>query len=294
MRFSVIVPGYNAEKTLPGLLASLRGQSFRDFETIFVDDCSQDGTPRIARSYRCHLIELAENHGPAFCRNVGAQRAKGDILVFTDSDCVVERDWLESIQRNFSRGDSEAVMGRLEPLPSTFLGECISALGFPAGGALGFDKIWKVSAGGHTDSLSSCNCAIRRSIFEEAGGFDEFFPYPGGEDSLLAYKIRRLKYRIRYCPDVRAYHVSRDTFGGFVRWQFRRGVSSYIFSTAVTNRKDFLRLRVWSTANILKAYGKDRKLPLVLFLLGSSFLMQSMGFLYARRNWRPLGRQIEH
>lgn len=284
MKFSVIIPGCNAEKTLPNLLDSLHNQDFKDFEIIFVDDCSQDGTAQIAQSYQCNLIQLTENHGPAFCRNMGVQNAGGDILVFTDSDCIAEKNWLESIERHFSEDDTEAIMGKLVLLPSTFLGDSISALGFPAGGAIGFDKIWKVDQKGFTDSLSSCNCAIKKSIFMEIGGFDANFPYAGGEDSFLAYNIRKLNYRIKYCPDVLVYHGARDSFRDFLRWQFRRGVSSFVFSTRISNKMNFLSLRIWSTGNILKTYYRNKKLPLVLFLLGTSLLAQSIGFLFAKHN----------
>lgn len=70
-------------------------------------------------------------------------------------------------------------------MPSNLLGDSISALGFPAGGAIVFDKIWKVNQDGFTDSLSTCNCAVKKDIFQKMGGFDDSFPFPGGEDSFL-------------------------------------------------------------------------------------------------------------
>lgn len=284
MRFSVIVPSYNAEATLPTLLDSLSNQSFKDFEVIVVDDCSQDSTFRIAQSYHFNVIQLSENHGPAYCRNMGAKNARGDIFVFTDSDCRANRNWLKNIQRHFSQNDTEAIMGRLVILPSTFLGDSISALGFPAGGAIGFDKIWKVDKRGFTNSLSSCNCAIKKDIFWQVGGFDESFLYAGGEDSLLAYNLRRLNYRIRYCSDVLAYHAARDSLSDFLKWQFTRGISSFVFSKKVSSRKDFFALRIWSIGNIIRHYYDDKKFPMVLFLLGTSFFAQSIGFLFAKGN----------
>lgn len=284
MKFSVIVPAYNAETTLPILLDSLLDQRFKDFEVIIVDDCSKDGTPRIAQLYHCNLIQLSEKHGPAYCRNMGAKNARGEVFVFTDSDCRVDPDWLDNIQIHFSQNDIDIIMGRLVIQPSTFLGDAISALGFPAGGALGFDKIWKVDKKGFTDSLSSCNCAVKKDVFWEVGGFDESFPYPGGEDSFFAYNLRRLNYKIKYCPDALAYHEARDSLADFVKWQFRRGISSFIFSTKVSNKKVFLSLRLWSTGNIIRCYFNDKKFPLILFLLGTSFLIQLIGFLFARYN----------
>ena len=283
MRFSVIVPAYNAAKTLPALLASLSLQTFKDFELILVDDCSRDGTARIAHSYPCKVLRMPENGGPARCRNEGARSALGEILVFTDSDCEVAPDWLERTDQHFRTEDTDAIMGRLVLKPSTFLGDSISALGFPAGGSIGFEKIWRVDENGLTDSLSSCNCAVRQSLFWTVGGFDETFPYAGGEDSLFAYHLKKAGSRIRFCPDVVVVHGARDSLRSFLRWQFRRGQSSYIFSTKVRDKGNYMALRLWSTANILKSSCADRKFPLILLLLGLSVLVQMMGFLIQRK-----------
>ncbi|MDY6838332.1 MAG: glycosyltransferase [Thermodesulfobacteriota bacterium] len=284
LKLSVVVPAYNAEKTLPALLDSLLNQNCSDFEVIVVDDCSRDNTVSIIEKYSCRLIALKENHGPAYCRNLGAQKAQGEILVFTDSDCRATPGWLETIEKHFHHEETEAIMGRVVLLPSTCMGNSISALGFPAGGAIGFDKIWKVDREGFTDSLSSCNCAVRRDIFWRVGGFDETFPFPGGEDSLLAYGMRRLGYRIKYCPDVVAYHEARDSLRDFLTWQFHRGISSFIFSTKISDKKGFLSLRIWSTVNIIKHYFSDKRFPLIFLLLGTSFVTQLVGFIVAKSN----------
>ena len=286
VKISVIVPAYNAAETILTLLNSLSNQSFKDFEVIVVDDCSQDNTSHIVQSFPYSLIQLSENHGPAYCRNIGAQNAQGEILVFTDSDCRVDHNWLKNIDQIFLKDDTEVIMGKLVLPPSTLLGDAISALGFPAGGAIGFDKIWRVDEYGFTDSLSSCNCAIRKNVFDKIGGFDESFPYPGGEDSLLAFNLRRMNYRIKYCPDVLVYHEARDSLTGFLRWQFRRGVSSFIFSTKVSNKEKFLSLRIWSAGNIIRQYCTDKKFPLILMLLTTSFCVQFAGFLYGRHKGR--------
>ena len=217
---------------------------------------------------------------------MGAQSARGDILVFTDSDCQVDRNWINNIENHFSDNFTDAVIGKLVLLPSTFLGDSISALGFPAGGAIGFDKIWKVDERGFTNSLSSCNCAMKKDIFWEVGGFDESFPYPGGEDSFLAHSLIRSNYRIRYCPEVLAYHKARDSLTDFIKWQFRRGVSSFIFSKKIAKKGDFISLRMWSTGNIIRHYCNDKKFPLVIFLLGTGFFIQFIGFLFAKTNRR--------
>ncbi|MBF0234779.1 MAG: glycosyltransferase [Desulfamplus sp.] len=283
LQLSVIIPAYNAEATLSVLLDSLEKQTFKDFEIIVVDDCSQDATAAIAQTRNLQVISIPENRGPAFARNAGARNAVGEILVFTDSDCCVEPGWLHNIHKEFSTcKNTDAIMGKLKLSPSNLLGNSISALGFPAGGSIGFEKIWKVEHNGYTESLSTCNCALRKDIFWKIGGFDTSFPYAGGEDSLLAYHLVNSDFRIKYCPNVIVYHDARDSFTGFIKWQFRRGISSYIFSTKIANKKSFYSLRIWSSLNIIKYHFSSRKFPLVISLLGLSYLTQIIGYLFGK------------
>jgi glycosyltransferase involved in cell wall biosynthesis len=281
---SIIVPVYNAEKTLNRLLDSIWNQSFKDFELILVDDASTDNSVRIAQSYPCELICLNQNHGPAYCRNIGARHASGEVLLFTDSDCQVSEDWLKNIHGIRFENKTAAIMGKLVLLPSGYLGDSISALGFPAGGAIGFEKIWRVDADGFTNSLSSCNCAVKKEVFEIIGGFDETFPYAGGEDSFLAYTLKREGYRIKYLPDIIVYHEARDSLRGFMKWQLKRGMSSFIFSKKVAHKSDFISLRIWSSKNIISHYWSDKKFPMILFLLTVSLLLQFIGFIAAKHD----------
>lgn len=283
MFISVIIPSFNSQNKIERLLDSLFTQHHDGCEFIVVDDCSTDDTERIVKNYSVRYIRLEKNSGPAVCRNVGAKAAKGGIIAFTDSDCRVDRNWLRNIKAYFADSSIDAIMGKLIIDRSNYLGNSISALGFPAGGSIGFDKIWKVSEDGFTNSLSSCNCAVRKEVFEQVGGFDETFPYAGGEDSFLAYSLRQSGFRIKYCPDVIVFHEARDSMKDFMAWQFKRGVSSYIFSSKVKNKNEYMSLRLWSTCNILKKNFTDRKLPLVLFLLFVGYFSQGMGFMYGKR-----------
>lgn len=285
MLISVIIPSFNSQDKLVRLLDSLSNLSNLNndsYEIIVVDDCSTDNTGMTVEDYVVNYIRLNNNSGPAVCRNTGAGAAKGDIFAFTDSDCRVDRNWLKNIANYFRGNDIDAIMGKLIIDDSSFLGDSISALGFPAGGSIGFEKIWKVDKDGFTNSLSSCNCAIRREAFKRAGGFDETFPYAGGEDSFLAYSLKQSGSRIKYCPDVVVHHEARDSLQGYIAWQFKRGISSYIFSSKIKNKHDYMSLRLWSISNVIGDKLFDRKLPLVLFLLVTGYVTQMCGFLYGK------------
>src|SRR5579871_4773962 len=84
---SVIIPAYNAARTIRGALRSLEAQEFRDFETIVIDDGSQDDTLSIVQREFPHVIVLSQaNAGPAAARNRGAAAARGTWLAFLDAD----------------------------------------------------------------------------------------------------------------------------------------------------------------------------------------------------------------
>ena len=99
MKFSVIVPVYNAAPTLRRCVESVLGQTFADFELILVDDGSRDESGRICDEYasadgRVRVIHKP-NGGVSSARNAGIEAARGEYLVFVDSDDYVEADYLE-------------------------------------------------------------------------------------------------------------------------------------------------------------------------------------------------------
>ena len=101
MKVSLIIPVYNAEKTLPATLESIRSQSFRDFEILFVEDCGSDGSLALLESFcaessvPCKLIRQPENSGAAAARNRALEAAEGEYLAFADAADLLEPGMLE-------------------------------------------------------------------------------------------------------------------------------------------------------------------------------------------------------
>ncbi len=93
-RVSVVVCAYNAERTMDQCLASLEVLNYPNYEVIVVNDGSRDRTLEIAEAYPFCRIISQPNKGLSVARNVGAEAATGEIVAYTDSDCVVDRDWL--------------------------------------------------------------------------------------------------------------------------------------------------------------------------------------------------------
>lgn len=88
---SIIIPTLNEEKYLPKLLESIKNQTFKDYEIIVADFNSKDKTRKIAKKYRCKIVNGGK---PSVARNNGAKIAKGDMLFFIDADCIVNKSFL--------------------------------------------------------------------------------------------------------------------------------------------------------------------------------------------------------
>ena len=275
-KISVVLPAYNAQATIKKTLDSLKQQTFQDYELIVIDDCSKDKTYEIAKNYTKNILRNKKNLGPAASRNFGIKKANSQIIAFIDADCIATKDWLKNIYKYFTKGE-QVIMGNIKIPKSTYVGDCISALGFPGGGSIGFEKIWKVK-NGYTDHITSCNFAAKKYIFEKYGYFDETFPLPGGEDPELSYRWVKQGIKIRYAPDVIVYHKPRTKLIEFIKWQIARGRTNYHFKKKVGKVNSFIKLRLWSSLNVLKASIFTSRILLVPALLCLSFFLQQYGY----------------
>lgn len=103
IKISVIIPVYNAKELIKPLLEAINHQSYKDFEIIFVDDCSTDGTYEFLDSfvknvtYETQLLKLDKNSGPGKARNIGIMKAKGEWCSFVDADDFFNETYLEDM-----------------------------------------------------------------------------------------------------------------------------------------------------------------------------------------------------
>lgn len=104
---SVIMPVYNAERTVERTIRSILGQTFQDFELIIVDDGSSDGTAEICTKTGSDRIVYCrqQNAGPAAARNLGLAKARGSLICFIDADDTVEEDYLQVLARCLEGAD---------------------------------------------------------------------------------------------------------------------------------------------------------------------------------------------
>lgn len=276
---SIVVPVYNSATHLKKTLLSLKQQSVNDFELIVVDDGSSDNSAEVARCFADKVMINRKNSGPAISRNKAIKMANGEIIAFIDSDCIADKDWLKNILESLEDNNVDAVMGNTKIPKSTFIGNSISELGFPGGANAGFENIWHVNEDGFTDHITSCNFAARKYIFDKFGLFDESFPLAGGEDPELSYRWSMNGVRIKYSPKVIVLHEPRTKLISFAAWMIYRGRSNYYFKKKVGNVKSFVKLRIWSSKNIIKKNVFTPKIFIVVPLLILSFVFQEIGYI---------------
>ena len=210
-KVSVVICAYNAESTMAACLDSLRDLRYPAYEVVVVDDGSTDRTGRIADEYEDFRVVHQENKGLSAARNVGIAASTGDIIAFTDSDCVVDPDWLHYLAATFLASGEAAVGGpNLPPPEDSLVASCVAA---SPGGPLHVllnDK--------EAEHIPGCNMAFRREVLEEIGGFDPLYR-AAGDDVDVCWRLQERGYRIAFSPAAMVWHFRRNTVTAYVGQQ---------------------------------------------------------------------------
>lgn len=220
---SIIIPTKNNEDLLENCLSSVMDLDYPEDgkEVIIVDGHSTDGTVRIAEKYACKIVyEDLGNQAGAY--NVGIRNAEGKYVVFTDADCIVPKDWLKNLIKNFNDENIASVGGpNLTPDDDTKLARCVGiVLGFlsKVGARYGLDAN-KVMETFHNPA---CNVAYRREVLEEVGGFNDRLITCADEE--LDYRIREKGYTILYSPEAKVFHYRRKSYKKFAMQAFNYAI----------------------------------------------------------------------
>ncbi|RLE61428.1 MAG: hypothetical protein DRJ49_06115 [Thermoprotei archaeon] len=235
-KVSVIIPIRNCEKTLRKLLDSIMNQTIKPTEVIIIDDDSTDNTPKIALEYPILLVRKRKRGGPNTCRNIGVECSRGDIVVFTDGDCIPPNNWIESIiskikiKKDVSIVAGSALTANPETAISRYLDRSL------------ISPLQKY----HTDVVlkwdfkpfmivTTNNVALKREVFENLNGFDEEYLWYGCDDMDLIYRALLRGYKVLCTKEVVIYHYNRTKLLSIIKRYFQYGKGFAIFS--VKNRK---------------------------------------------------------
>ena len=210
-RVSVVVCAYNAERTMEACLASLEVLNYPDYEVIVVNDGSRDRTLEIAERFSFCRIISQPNKGLSVARNVGAEAATGEIVAYTDSDCVADPDWLSYLVGRMEAGALAACGGPNFPPPEDSL--VPSAVAVSPGGpthVLISDEV--------AEHIAGCNMAFRRDALLALGGFDPQYR-AAGDDVDICWRFQDAGHTIGFSPAAVVWHFRRNTVKAYLNQQ---------------------------------------------------------------------------
>lgn len=215
---SVIVPVFNAEKTIGKCLESLVNQSVKQgrYEVIVVDDGSADRTGEIIKKFPVSYIRQ-DNQGPAVARNRGVAAASGEILLFTDADCIPLHNWIEKMLEPFQNQEVAAVKGVYRTGQLSMVAR-LAQVEFEER----YQLLRKVE---HIDMVDTYSAGYRSEIFKAlSGGFDTSFPVANNEDTEFSYRMSRAGYKMVFQPEAVVCHLNHpETLKKYLKLKFRRG-----------------------------------------------------------------------
>lgn len=210
-KVSVIVCSYNGAQTLESCLRSLRKIDYPDYEVVVVDDGSTDNTREILAHHPWVNAIHQTNHGLSVARNVGAAAAKGEILAYTDSDCMADPDWLYYLVGTLLSGNYAGVGGpNISPPAQNWQQACVAA----APGGPSHVLLTDVMA----EHIPGCNMAFHRWAFERIGGFDPEYR-KAGDDVDFCWRLQQEGEVIAFSPSAIVWHYRRFTLKAFRKQQ---------------------------------------------------------------------------
>ncbi len=227
MRVSVVIPMCNAATCILNCLKALDAQEQKPFEIIIVDNNSTDSSKTVVQNAisampGLRIIICSEKKvGPGAARNTGVRMAQGDIIAFTDVDCLPHQDWIKNIAFAFEQDSGLDAIGGVDwptsPAP-TVMGKFLSAFWLP------YDQMQQSQVACkedlfNTKFLVTFNCAFKRAFFMKVNGFDESFKT--GEDIDLSIRsIQQGGKLVAWNQQIRVCHRQDIHLKGLLKREF--------------------------------------------------------------------------
>lgn len=264
MKLSVIIASCNRAGYLLHFLRELTRQVVPEhisWEALIVDNNSTDHTreliaPLIAQNPQKFRYLLESRRGKSLALNTGIHAASGDILVFTDDDCVPDPYWLASIAREFGADSSlAAIGGRVELLYHQDKPVSIRTCR---------EKTLVTTTNQLFSLLIGCNMAMRRKVCELVNEFDPYLGpgtrLPAMEDLDFLYRVFKRHLKIVYSPDALVYHNHGRRTKADVQVLNRKyvvGRGAFYCKHILAEDPNVLKMAYWEVSSMLKCLVKD-------------------------------------
>lgn len=272
---SVVIPVWNAVRTIDDCLRSINEQYHSPYEIIIVDDGSDDSTAELCKKFPVRILSTGGRKGPAAARNLGAEKAEGDVILFLDSDVTVPPDLIEKVEHHFEDTSLWALQTLYTPV-------C------PASDSVSlyqnyyyFHSINRIPEENSATFATWC-AAVRRNRFLEAGGFNVRIPEPTVEDEELGYTIADSGGKILVDKTIQVTHLASYTLGQFTSRRLRmaraqaksgwRQIKNRLLARYINVRESGTHHSRWVVLSILLVLVAQLLLVQAALFLNASFL----------------------
>ena len=233
-KISIIVPFYNSEKTIKQCFKAIFKSSFKNFEVIAVSDDSKDNSLKIINKFK-------KTRGAGFARNVGSKVAKGEYLLFLDSDVIIGKKTLSILNKEFKKKKLIAFQGIYSNKPNyksyvTQYQQCFYIF-----------YTWHKSLK-YTSTLVTNCFAIKNKIFKKLGGFNNKIVGATSEDEEFGYKLLSKGHKIKILRNMQVIHSVNYTFINFLRRSYNmyyKTIKSFLRNNLIskkTNQKNYKKV----------------------------------------------------
>jgi glycosyltransferase involved in cell wall biosynthesis len=219
---SIIIPVRNGAATIARCLEAAFASRYEHFEVIVVNDGSDDRSAEIIKTFPCTLVELPGPSGASRARNIGASHSHGDILFFTDADCLLNEDALAIAFTTLTAAGQDVVLGgtyTVEPADDRFFSAFQSV----------FINHAESRNRDNPDYIAAHAMVLYADTFEKSGGFAEKF-LPIVEDVDFSHRLRRTGHRLIMDPGIQVRHLFDYSLLGSASNGFRKSKYWTIYS----------------------------------------------------------------
>ncbi len=256
---SVVIPSYNSSGYVRGCIQSLLAQKTKlPFEIILVDS-SDDGADRVvaAEFPQVRLLHYEERRDVGTARNIGIEHARGDIVLFLDTDCIANPDWIDQLAGGIRALSADGVGGSFKNGTPRSMSGCIAYY-------LEFFRSMPCNAEpNETPFLVGGNSGFKRNIFEIA----QYPDHSTGDDWAFNWELVKKSKRLFFLPAAAVEHLNKTGMLRVLRYQYKLGSGAY-------------RYRSLSSPGILNFL---KRIPLLVFLMPIVMLPQIAATVLKRR-----------
>jgi len=261
---SIVIPVRNGEATIGALLESLQKVDYdqNKVEVMVIDGNSMDKTREIVAKYPVKLF-VEDGEGLNAARNTGIKNSGGEVIAFTDADCIVPSNWIRKTVENFRDPQVWCVGGNIKGCGDDFLSRYADNTVMPVMRSFKRHQVLSMIKL-FFNYPAGCNMAFKRKALEEVGYFDEGLRY-GADDLEIVERVGKAGHKIVLDPGVLVLHKHRSTLKGLLKQTFNYGRGGVL----LLKRKK--AEDVFSTWHLLSLLGFIVGLSLIVALIFLAF-----------------------